>query len=246
MNTGMTGRIDSYLLEEREILIYRPASFLCPKRVIFLFSGRELKENAEDLILPIERKIKKNQCLPFYIVSLPPLSWETDYTPWPALPIDGRESTFSGDAGKTLHFVKEKLFPFVYEVTDLSKEEALFFATGYSLGGLFVLWSALKETLFQRIGACSASVWYPDFFPYFMEKTSASCPFHELYLSLGKKEEFTKNTALSVIGNLVRAIHSHTEALLGSKKTKLVWNEGGHFNEISRRLADSMVWLARH
>ena len=111
---------------------------------------------------------------------------------------------------------------------------------GYSLGGLFALWSVTRTNAFDAVFAGSPSLW--------MEGWNEYADAHPLkvryaYMSLGDKEECTRKQPFCIIGDRVRQQHKRHETQLGSDHCILEWNEGGHFNEIELRKAKGFAWL---
>ena len=114
---------------------------------------------------------------------------------------------------------------------------------GYSLGGLFALWSVTRTDAFEGVFAGSPSLW--------MEGWNEYADTHPLkvryaYMSLGDKEECTRKQPFCIIGDRVRQQHKRHETQLGSDHCILEWNEGGHFNEIELRKAKGFAWLLNH
>ena len=114
---------------------------------------------------------------------------------------------------------------------------------GYSLGGLFALWSVTRTDAFDAVFAGSPSLW--------MEGWNEYADAHPLkvryaYMSLGDKEECTRKQPFCIIGDRVRLQHKRHEAQLGTDHCILEWNEGGHFNEIEMRKAKGAAWIISH
>ena len=114
---------------------------------------------------------------------------------------------------------------------------------GYSLGGLFALWSVTRTDAFDAVYAGSPSLW--------MEGWNEYADAHPLkvryaYMSLGDKEECTRKQPFCIIGDRVRLQHKRHQAQLGSDHCILEWNEGGHFNEIEKRKAKGAAWIINH
>lgn len=114
---------------------------------------------------------------------------------------------------------------------------------GYSLGGLFALWSVTRTDAFDAVFAGSPSLW--------MEGWNEYADAHPLkvkyaYMSLGDKEECTRKQPFCIIGERVRLQHKRHQAQLGSDHCILEWNEGGHFNEIEMRKAKGAAWIISH
>ena len=62
-----------------------------------------------------------------------------------------------------------------------------------------------------------------------------------IYLSLGDKEEYTKNAVMAVVGDNIRTLHSR----LAERSTDctLEWNGGGHFKDADLRTAKAFRWV---
>ena len=61
------------------------------------------------------------------------------------------------------------------------------------------------------------------------------------YLSLGDKEEKTRNPVMDTMGTVIRQLHSFfTEKEI---PCILEWNEGNHFRQPDVRMAKGFAWL---
>ena len=104
--------------------------------------------------------------------------------------------------------------------------------------GLFALWAAFQTEKFSGVAAASPSVWFPDFVGY-MKENKIKCD--AVYLSLGDKEERTKNAVMSKVGNCIRESY---DLLTGQGiECALEWNKGGHFKEPALRTAKGFAWV---
>ena len=115
------------------------------------------------------------------------------------------------------------------------------FIGGYSLAGLFALWTVFQTDIFQGVAAASPSVWFPGFLDYTHEHIIQT---KAVYLSLGDKEEKTKNPLMSQVGNAIRTLHEAIAAK-GTIKTTLEWNSGNHFKDPDLRTAKAFAWLIK-
>ena len=156
---------------------------------------------------------------------------DQELTPWPAPPVFGKVSFGSG-AGETLKYITSQLLP---EVQDGISHVLL---GGYSLAGLFVLWAGYQSDKFEGVVAASPSVWYPKWIEYATNNTPGA---KSVYLSLGDKEEKTKNSVMAQVGNAIR----RQQELLTEReiKTTLEWNPGNHFVDSEKRMAKGFAWL---
>ena len=112
------------------------------------------------------------------------------------------------------------------------------FIGGYSLAGLFALWAAYREDSFEGVAAASQSVWFPGFVDKAERERILT---KKVYLSLGNKEEKTKNPTMAQVGNCIRK----QQELLAAQgiNTILEWNPGNHFQHSDERTAKGFAWL---
>ncbi len=90
---------------------------------------------------------------------------------------------------------------------------------GYSLAGLFALWSLWQTDAFSRAASASGSLWFPDFVDRASTAPFAGNP-QAVYLSLGKKETKTPNRMMRHVLDDTRAM----ETLLLSAASSQHWN----------------------
>ena len=110
---------------------------------------------------------------------------------------------------------------------------------GYSLSALFALWAIYNTDIFDGVVAASPSMWFPDFIKYTKEN---DIKVNKVYLSLGDKEEKTKNKTMATVGDNIREYHD----MLSKDSTKeviLEWNEGNHFIGSDLRTAKGFAWV---
>ena len=62
-----------------------------------------------------------------------------------------------------------------------------------------------------------------------------------IYLSLGDKEERTKNTIMAAVGDNIRTRHSRLTERVAD--CTLEWNNGGHFKDADLRTARAFRWV---
>ena len=154
-------------------------------------------------------------------------SWNEDLSPWEAPPVFGREG-FGAGASKTLEEVLKSC-------TDKDKT---YYIGGYSLAGLFALWSAYQTDIFSGVAAASPSIWFPGFLEY-MKKNEIRT--NRVYLSLGDREAKTRNQIMATVADRI----SEASMLLQSQSVDctLEWNEGNHFRDPDLRTAKAFAWL---
>ena len=176
------------------------------------------KEAAE-----IQRLTDQDFCLTVLGVA----RWNHDLSPWEAPALFGKES-FGNGAPATL---REAL----KHTSDCDRH---YYIGGYSLAGLFALWAVYQTDAFEGAAAVSPSIWFPGFTDY-MTGNEIRCKC--VYLSLGDREERTKNPIMSTVGERIREAHRLLEGR--TVRTALEWNQGNHFKDAEIRTARGFAWL---
>lgn len=180
-------------------------------------------------------EIQNNTDKQFSLIAFKIEDWNSELSPWESPPAFGNKS-FGLGAIDTLEFIESNLIPRVKERYNFSDDVKVILG-GYSLAGLFSLWSAYKSNTFLGIAAASPSVWFNGWEEFMNNNTPLS---NTIYLSLGDTEEKTKNKVMSAVGDNIRK----QEELLKNNNisTILEWNKGGHFSDSDLRVAKAFVW----
>ena len=149
---------------------------------------------------------------------------------WKAPAVFGRED-FGGGAAAFLEQILELC-------NDSSKT---YIIGGYSLAGLFALWASCQTDVFRGVAAASPSVWFPGFTDYMQEQPVKS---RYVYLSLGNKEEKTRNPVMATVGDRIRTAYDYLKTQ--TEDCILEWNEGNHFKDADLRTARAFLWVMKH
>ncbi len=171
---------------------------------------------------------------PFTLVAFKIEDWNRELSPWPASPVFGKVP-FGDGAGDTLAYILDQLLP---ALQDEGIDTSHCLLGGYSLAGLFSLWAAYQTDRLMGITAASPSVWFPHWIAYATDKKPMV---NTIYLSLGDKEEKTKNRVMAQVGHAIRRQHD----LLSSQGVRAIleWNPGNHFADSDKRTAKGFAWL---
>ena len=172
----------------------------------------------------------------FLFAAVPVTNWNDKLSPWEALAVWGKQG-FGGNAADTLHFLMEQVVPTLKRQFNLPENIKIILG-GYSLAGLFALWASTQTDLFYGIASASPSVWFPRWMEFEQQHpVQTQC----VYLSLGDKEERTKNPMMASVGDHIRALHDRlTER---GADCVLEWNSGGHFKDADLRTARAFQWV---
>ena len=184
------------------------------------------------------KHIEENTDRNFSLVAFKIEDWNSELTPW-EMPLLRGKGNFGDGATRTLEFIKNDLIPALSEYINSGNNEIKYILGGYSLAGLFSLWSGYQTDIFEGIAAVSPSVWYKKWIEYVETEKTLS---EKIYLSLGDTEEKTKHQILSKIGDNIRKQHEILENS-GNVKTVLEWNEGNHFKNPDIRTAKGFLWV---
>ena len=172
----------------------------------------------------------------FLFAAIPVKSWNDELSPWEAPAVWGKES-FGGNAAGTLRFLTEQVIPTLKQQFALPENVRIILG-GYSLAGLFALWASTQTALFSDVAAASPSVWFPGWMEFEQQHPIQA---QRIYLSLGDREEHTKNLTMAAVGDNIRALHR--ELAGRSKDCTLEWNGGGHFKDADLRTARAFRWV---
>ena len=168
---------------------------------------------------PVWEACQEAGCPPFALVAVGGLDWNRNLSPWGCEATTRSDEPFAGGAREHLKKLLSEVIPQVED--GLPWPVAWRGIAGYSLAGLFALWSLWETPAFSRMAAS------PDV----------------AYLSLGKREHKTPNRIMRGVLDATRGF----EALLRERgvETTLELNPGNHFCEPDARTARGIAWLLR-
>ena len=173
------------------------------------------------------REIEKRTSKEFRFIATKVENWNDDLSPWKASAVFKTED-FCGGASKTLENI----------IALCADKNRKYYIGGYSLAGLFALWAACQTDIFSGVAAASPSVWFPGFIDYMKTYKMKS---QNVYLSLGDREEKTRNPVIAQIGNCIK--EEYRCLLENGINCILEWNKGNHFKEADIRTAKAFAWI---
>ena len=97
--------------------------------------------------------------------------------------------------------------------------------------------TAFRSPAFAAAAAASPSVWFPGFVEYMKECRPQA---GSVYLSLGDREEKTRNHMMAAVGARIREAHELLKAQ--GVDTVLELNPGNHFRDADIRTAKAFAW----
>lgn len=185
------------------------------------------------------KELSKRKCI---LAVISNINWNQEMSPWYMDRLYKKEEDYEGKAGEYLSTLMQKIIPeiekAIYE--EWGKRVSYYTLAGYSLAGLFALYSLYQTDLFQRIVSCSGSLWYPNFIEYTKINQLKAYP-DKIYLSLGNKESKTKNELMATVEKDTKYLAEYFK----SKGIQTIYeeNEGNHFQEVTARIAKGICWI---
>ena len=196
--------------------------------------------------------------------------WEENFSPWCAPRVFAKGPNFGDGAQKTLDTLINHVIPWTEsELTDPPTYRVL---VGYSLAGLFSLWTGVSQQVacgcqpgtattpqlsgpgapyvdasvatFQRIGAVSGSFWFPSLLDYVDQQLSGGAVgLTHAYLSLGDREARTPNPQIMHVRENAELLASRLESAGITSAFEL--NRGNHFQNVEGRMQKALDWLVK-
>lgn len=177
-------------------------------------------------------------CPPFTLAVIDNLDWNHDMVPWDSPAVFKGGEPFTAGADDYLRLLLGDILPRAEK--DLIGTPAWRGIVGYSLAGLFALYSIYQTDIFSRVGSISGSLWFPGLKQYILThkpKRPPDCA----YFSLGDKESKTRNPIL-------RSVRQDTEEICDFYRamgvdTVFQLNPGNHYDRAAERTAAGIAWL---
>ena len=180
---------------------------------------------------------RDRSCPPFNYVTIHGIEWDACLSPWPSAPVVNKSDDFRGLAKDYLSWCEEKVLP---QAGDYFGGRRKQYISGYSMGGLFALWSLYETTAFDGAVCASGSLWYPDFRDFAVDHDLKGAV-DGIYLSLGDRESKTKNPAL----RQNQSIFEELREVYTDRGIPCVFelNKGNNFVDGELRVAKGITWL---
>ena len=180
-------------------------------------------------------------CSGFNLVTISGLNWNQELSPWAVETVVSKDDRFTGGASELLPLFIGEMVPQVERLID--EPPAWRCLAGYSMAGLFTVWTAFQTDVFSRILSASGSMWFPGWLEYAREHELIA-PLRGAYLSVGEQESTSRNAVLQTVGERTQAVAS----LLAERgiPTKFEINPGNHFKNPPLRVIKGIHWLLQH
>ena len=202
-----------------------------PQRGPYVIVNTALKDGATFFDM-----IKAMYTQPFELICLDVPNWNDDLSPWFAPRLFKNDTDCGGQADAYF----QKMMRIMDEVIPDGSTTII---AGYSLAGLFALYSGYQCDRFSGIVCASGSLWFPRWMEYVNGHT-ISPSVKAIYFSLGDKESQTKNPFLQKTQNNTEQLNRfyHDQGI----ETIFELNPGNHFVDNELRLAKGIAWILRY
>ena len=208
-------------------------------KILFWFTGVHERNGVDGVCMQLMHTAKA----PFLMITCEVENWNAQLSPWHADAVYGSEG-FSGNGTQTLEWMQKACIPYLEQQYHILSKPKQLFIGGYSLSGLFALWAFYELHIFKGVAACSASLWFPHWLEYAAEHTIPADSL--IYLSLGIKEEKTRNAVMATVGDATRSLYQRYSKDSLAADVKLEWNAGNHFTQPDDRVCKGFAWLLEH
>jgi predicted alpha/beta superfamily hydrolase len=229
MHMAVSPEITHATLDGRAVTAYRAAGEGLP--VVF---SNDYAESGGAVL----SRCSQLGCAPFDLVTISGFSWDQCLSPWPSEPVATKDDHFAGDAPAYLEWLLGSVVPWASDT--LGETAAGSYVSGYSMAGLFALWSLYETDAFAGAVCASGSLWYPGFGDFATTHDLVASP-QGVYLSLGDRESSVRNPALRVTESVFRLVRDSYERRGIPVTFEL--NPGNHFRDMDLRVAKGITWL---
>ena len=191
----------------------------------------------KDNSLNLKKEIEKLTDKDFSLLTIYVSDWNNDLSPYMASSVFKGTSDFKGNADSFLDYVLNLIKKVVLEESIKPIYKAL---TGYSMAGLFAIYTLFKTNEFLKVGSVSGSLWYPLFIE-FVKNNEVLQGISTFYMSLGDKEKKTSNKIMSQVETNSLIIFERIKPQFNNSKFEL--NSGNHFKDEDLRIAKCIAYL---
>ena len=214
---------EKFNIKDKVITLYKSPDTNAPLIIFNTFEG-----DGEDLY----QVLQNMGCTFLNLLVVGNIDWNHDMSTWYMPSIYSKEKSFSGGAYEYLKLLIEDILP---KAKELIKGEPKFIViAGYSLAGLFAVYTMYKTDVFDRVACMSGSLWFHDFIEYCKRNEYKGLP-DKIYFSLGDKEANTRNPVLKTVEYNTRELSEYFKNLGSDVIFEL--NLGNHFTDTVLRIA---------
>ncbi len=219
----------TFTIKNKELTLYKKDDENVP---LIIFNNFE---NDGQIIFD---KVKKYTNQEFNFLNITKLKWNRDMTPWESEPTFKGDTAYQGGGKDFLNILVDEIIP--HTKTLIGVPISFMAIAGYSLAGLFAIYSMYNCEVFDCVACISGSLWFPNFKEYVMANEIMHRP-RKIYFSLGDLESKTKNKILSTVYDSTNEIVKYYKASGLNVEWEL--NKGNHFTDVEERCVKGITSL---
>lgn len=219
----------SFTIEQKRVDVYPSTKPGSPVIYLNTFSNA---------VNSVYKNLLALNCPDFSLVAISKLKWDHDMTPWYMGPISKHDTPCTGGADDYIKLLLEEIMPRAEQ--EMPGTPVWRGIAGYSLAGLFAVYSLYKTDVFSRVASMSGSLWFDGIKAYIFSHEMSRKP-DCMYFSLGDKESSTDNPILNVVQHNTEEIEAFYRA--NGIDTTFVLNSGNHYQACNQRTAAGIAWI---
>ena len=214
---------EKFNMHNKEITLCKSSDINAPLMVFNTFDG-----DGEG----VYKELQNMGCTSINLLVVGNIDWNHDMSPWYMSSIYSKEKSFSGGADEYLKLLIDEILPKAKELIEgVPKFTGI---AGYSLAGLFAVYTMYKTDVFDRVACMSGSLWFSDFIEYCKGNEYKRLP-DKIYFSLGDKEANAHNPVLKTVQDKTIELSEYFKSLGSEVIFEL--NPGNHFTDTILRSA---------
>ena len=214
---------EKFNMHNKEITLCKSSDINAPLIVFNTFDG-----DGEG----VYKELQNMGCTSINLLVVGNIDWNHDMSPWYMSSIYSKEKSFSGGADEYLKLLIDEILPKAKEL--IEGEPEFTGIAGYSLAGLFAVYTMYKTDVFDRVACMSGSLWFSDFIEYCKGNEYKRLP-DKIYFSLGDKEANAHNPVLKTVQDKTIELSEYFKSLGSEVIFEL--NPGNHFTDTILRSA---------
>lgn len=219
------------MVEGRHIYLYGEKKDSEALVIVNTFHG-----DGNELYTALKSMTDKKVCL----AVISDIDWNKEMSPWACPSLGRNDEPCTGGADEYLNKLTQVIIPAISGEPE--NEAKRIIIAGYSLAGLFAVYSLYRSDVFTAAVSASGSMWFPDFKEFTDENEFRRIP-DRVYFSLGDKESKSRHPLLATVEKKTGEIYAGYKA--SGIETIFEMNPGNHFKDADIRLSKGIAWVLK-
>lgn len=174
------------------------------------------------------------------VITIPYEEWSNLLAPWSTPDGWPQYVACTGGAPEYIKTFTGQIVPKAESFMQKPGERVL---AGYSLAGLFAIWSLFETDLFDKIACASGSLWFPGFEKWFFTHQMKRIPEY-VYFSISDEEFNSENKYLEPVKPTTIAVRNWFDRQ--GVETTFVLDPGDHYQDVLQRTSAAIFWVLNH